>query len=350
LPGEIQAAYDIWRSEFTKSGDCNLTDNLDELPEDAMINPDGSVTLFEFTYIVTGLCAKDQCSSTFEAAPCGGHIFPTQTTCCNYLMGTAELQNVCYTPSAPSNGSVTNAIPGVFFYYTSIVAPDANFTVFVEQTTSCSGFNLFRVQQGKDIKLYDNDCNKLMTVLPSEAPAGRAKMTVKNAVPGATYVLAVKYNVKSLIGSTYTGPAPECEYSFYARFGTSVDPIPGSDGSITAAPGCSDNTPLPGDCTLNKKATISVTDPGSGSLKVYPNPFNDKVNFEFKSREATHVVLEIYNLLGQKTTTLMDKNVEKGVLNQVEYEPADQVPGILIYRLTLDNAVQTGRLIYNREE
>jgi hypothetical protein len=253
------------------------------------------------------------------------------------------LQNVCYTPS---NGSVSNAIPGVFFYFTSITAPAANFTLFVEQTKSCNGFNLFRVQQGKDIKLFDEGCNKLMTVTPSEAPAGRAKLIVKGAIPGAKYVLSVKYNVKSLIGSTYTGPAPECVYSFV----TIVDGVivPHSDDSIIAAPGCSDNTPVPLDCSLLKKAVRLETDSNSDLLKIYPNPFSEKVTFEFVSQKNAHAVLDIQNIVGQRVKTVMDEQVKEGILNRVEYQPNDQASGIFIYRLMLDDEVVTGKIVYNK--
>jgi predicted NUDIX family NTP pyrophosphohydrolase len=79
LPDDIQTAYDNWRAGFTKSGDCNLTDNLADLPEDVVINLDGSVTLIEFTYIVTGDCDSDECSSSFEALPCLRDVICTYT-------------------------------------------------------------------------------------------------------------------------------------------------------------------------------------------------------------------------------------------------------------------------------
>ena len=94
--------------------------------------------------------------------------------------------------------------------------------------------------------------------------------------------------------------------------------------------------------------SVSILDTGNTGLKVYPNPFSDKVTFEFTSPKDAHAVLEIHNLLGQKINVLMDINVKQGVVNKTEYEPTGQVPGILIYQLKLDDSVQTGRLIYNR--
>ena len=84
-------------------------------------------------------------------------------------------------------------------------------------------------------------------------------------------------------------------------------------------------------------------------LNVYPNPFNNVVTIEFTSQKDAHAVLEIHNSLGQKVTTLLDRNVEQGVLNRVEYAPINQASGIYLYQLKLDNAVFVGKLIYNRD-
>jgi hypothetical protein len=103
-------------------------------------------------------------------------------------------------------------------------------------------------------------------------------------------------------------------------------------------------------CPVLSKAAIGTTDTGTNSLMVYPNPFNETVTFEFVSPKDANAVLDIQNVLGQRVTTLMNKAVKEGIVNKVIYHPADQVPGILIYRLLLDNSVQTGKIIYNRGE
>jgi hypothetical protein len=83
-------------------------------------------------------------------------------------------------------------------------------------------------------------------------------------------------------------------------------------------------------------------------LRVYPNPFSTKVNFEFVSGRNAQARLEIYNGIGQKITTLMERAVEAGVLNRVEYQPQNVISGVLFYRLTLDDDVINGKLLYNK--
>jgi hypothetical protein len=85
-------------------------------------------------------------------------------------------------------------------------------------------------------------------------------------------------------------------------------------------------------------------------LKVFPNPFGDKVTFEFTSYYDAHAVLEVHNILGQKVITLMDRVVKEGVLNRIEYQPLDQLRGIYTYRLMLDNTIQTGKIVYTRND
>jgi hypothetical protein len=103
----------------------------------------------------------------------------------------------------------------------------------------------------------------------------------------------------------------------------------------------------------NTKAAEIVTGSGvvllNSELKVYPNPFSDKVVFEFIAAEDVSARLEITNILGQRVVILMDRPVQKGVLNRVEYEPVDVVSQIMIFRLILDDSVQSGRIIYKKE-
>lgn len=112
-------------------------------------------------------------------------------------------------------------------------------------------------------------------------------------------------------------------------------------------------------CTCTAKVTTNVKsasisaiamqgDEIATDLKVYPNPFTSAVFFEFVPGRDANARLEIFNMLGQKVTTLLDQRVESGVLNRVEYRPI-ATPGILFYRLSLDDEIFNGKLIYNKE-
>jgi hypothetical protein len=96
-----------------------------------------------------------------------------------------------------------------------------------------------------------------------------------------------------------------------------------------------------------KSAVIERLD-NATELKVYPNPFNSRVAFEFVSSKDVNARLEIYNNIGQRISTLMDRPVEKGVLNRVEFTPSNITHGVLFYRLLLDDEVQNGKLLYTK--
>ncbi|RIJ50105.1 T9SS C-terminal target domain-containing protein [Maribellus luteus] len=81
-------------------------------------------------------------------------------------------------------------------------------------------------------------------------------------------------------------------------------------------------------------------------LKVYPNPFSDKVTFEFVSAVDAYGILEIYNITGQRVARILDRQVLGGEMNRVEYEPATDATGVYLYKLDLDGRTQVGRITY----
>jgi hypothetical protein len=64
----------------------------------------------------------------------------------------------------------------------------------------------------------------------------------------------------------------------------------------------------------------------------YPNPFNPTTTINFSVPKATNVKLTIFNLLGQKVTTLADKHMEAGVYN-FKFDAAQFASGVYFYRL-----------------
>ncbi len=84
-------------------------------------------------------------------------------------------------------------------------------------------------------------------------------------------------------------------------------------------------------------------------LKVYPNPFNDRVFFELQIANDANALLEIFDLRGAKLATLLNHRVEAGQQYRLEYTPVDVVPGMLMYRLVVDGEVTNGRILYQKQ-
>jgi hypothetical protein len=262
---------------------------------------------------------------------CGGHIFPTQTTCSDFTNGTAQrLPSLCY---QPSSGTVGTATPGVFFYFTQVTAPSTSFCVDVIQTKACSSFKFLRIHQGNQIYIYSDSCQNLRQ--GSEITPGQGRVCITGATIGKHYIISVKYNVKSIQGSTYSGAPPTCQYNFVSSIsGTPINP---SADSISAAPGCSAGIGV-GKAGLGDASEMSNAVPAQYALHAnYPNPFNPTTQIKFDLPEASTVRLSVFNILGQEVATLVDGAMGAGY-QSVEWNTANlqgsALPsGIYMYRL-----------------
>jgi len=83
-------------------------------------------------------------------------------------------------------------------------------------------------------------------------------------------------------------------------------------------------------------------------VKVYPNPFNDRLFFEVKSPENSGVSLEIFNASGSKIESLNKGQIISGGSLRFEFVPVGLSSQLLLYKLTLDNDVRFGKVIYRK--
>ena len=64
----------------------------------------------------------------------------------------------------------------------------------------------------------------------------------------------------------------------------------------------------------------------------YPNPFNPSTTIAFSIENANTVELNIYNALGQKTTTLVSRNLQAGTY-QYQFDASSLASGVYFYEL-----------------
>jgi len=136
-----------------------------------------------------------------------GLIAPTQTTCEDYLNGTAsELTGAHY---SVSNGVISQAAPGVFFYFSKVTATGGNQTITVTQSNTVSSAYNFTPQ---NIQLLDANCNVVKNVSISVSSDGQVTIRAKGLTAGQTYVVSVKYSLNSIVG--LSAPTSALSYTF----------------------------------------------------------------------------------------------------------------------------------------
>ena len=103
--------------------------------------------------------------------------------------------------------------------------------------------------------------------------------------------------------------------------------------------------------TSGKKAAsiidLTLTE---AKVNVFPNPFTEKLFFEFTSPTATDARLEIFSITGAKIATLFDAPIEAGRRNKAEYVPTLVSSQMVIYRLTMNGETRIGKMVYQERQ
>jgi hypothetical protein len=76
----------------------------------------------------------------------------------------------------------------------------------------------------------------------------------------------------------------------------------------------------------------------------YPNPFNPSTKISYRIPNYGHVLLKIYNSLGQEISTLVSKNQEAGEYI-AEFNAKGFASGFYYYRLQFNNIVETKKIL-----
>ncbi len=87
------------------------------------------------------------------------------------------------------------------------------------------------------------------------------------------------------------------------------------------------------------------TNPTSFSLSQnYPNPFNPLTTIRYSIPKGDAVVIEVFDMLGNEVSTLVNEEKEKGVYS-VSFDASNFASGIYFYRLQTGNFVETKKML-----
>lgn len=175
-------------------------------------------------------------------------------------------------------------------------------------------------------------------VITSGSSDSVAVFTAGNTGTTATFTLAVTKN-----GCTQT-----CSYNVSSGC-TVRDNTGGGDPSssepcvVTTPPPTTPPTdPTPEQPTEEEEPKHSC----KPSIHVYPNPFQDKVKFEYKASRNEHVRLEVFDARGKRLTIVYDGQVNRG--QTYTFDWSAQGCGkdkFYYYKLTTSKGVDHGKLV-----
>ena len=84
------------------------------------------------------------------------------------------------------------------------------------------------------------------------------------------------------------------------------------------------------------------------NLLVYPNPFSERLKFEFVSPTDTYARIYLYDITGHLVQTIFDNEVKAGIYNSVDFVPSSMAPGMYLYRMIIGEKVLNGKVLYKK--
>lgn len=76
----------------------------------------------------------------------------------------------------------------------------------------------------------------------------------------------------------------------------------------------------------------------------YPNPFNPTTTIEYGVPEQSVVSLEVFNMLGKKVATLINRETKSAGSYSVQFDASQLASGLYLYRLKVGDAIITKKL------
>ncbi len=82
----------------------------------------------------------------------------------------------------------------------------------------------------------------------------------------------------------------------------------------------------------------------------YPNPFNPETTVEYSLPERSHVIVEVFNVLGQRVIDLVDREMSAGnhriMWNGRDASGHEVASGVYLYRLRSEEHVETRKMLH----
>jgi hypothetical protein len=243
-------------------------------------------------YTVTVTDAKGcqaTASGAFRWRDCVGALYHTSTTCATFQDGTAEELLSTDVHFDVRDGKISTISPGVFFYFSKITAPRADFTIVIEQARSNPTMPFCELQQSQ-VTIFDGGCQNIGDGV--ETSPGQASIAIHGATPGQVLIVSVKYSLKNLVGVPFD-PAMGVRYDFRTLIDGQIVDFD-RDGLLLGLP------------LVTGVGDDPVGDGGSPELyRPVPNPFTNNTRIAYAVARPDEVVdIRVYDLAGRLVRVL----------------------------------------------
>jgi len=105
---------------------------------------------------------------------------------------------------------------------------------------------------------------------------------------------------------------------------------------------------------IRNRRIITGVEPGSRNVaeqfqlgQNYPNPFNPTTVIPFTLGNSDRVIMEVFNLTGQKVSDVMDKQIPAGSY-EIKFNGQNLPSGVYFYRLTVGEVSAVGKMVLMR--
>jgi hypothetical protein len=100
-----------------------------------------------------------------------------------------------------------------------------------------------------------------------------------------------------------------------------------------------------GGYAYSSEVTVQVLPVEFKLYQNYPNPFNPVTNIRFDLPKPGKVRLDVYNIIGEQVTTLLDKDMEAGYHN-IPFNASNLPSGVYIYKLQTEVKTDVKKMMF----
>jgi len=281
-------------------------------------------------------------AGTAPAAQCaaaGGNDF-TLTGTATFGTCSWTVQSTTGTASGSFNSGQNNCTTSV--HVTGVGTVTFRLSVASNQTPSCGTAT-------SDVTVTVNAQPTAPSVTYNAPACGDTffTVTVNSPIVGATY--SIKDKCGNTINGVKVGTTTTSSFTPSTNASFDFSRIPAGSGfkvTVVTTASCSATTTC-GTCPSVARAAAPRTEtvPESPTtVKAYPNPFSDKINFVVTTPISGKGSLEVYNMMGQKVRTVYQGFIAAGTQTFQMNSQKQQVAN-LIYVLRIGDKKMTGRIL-----